>query len=77
MDRLDHYLMENRDWDPSYLRLMFSEDFYEFTDLWHSNVCDTELVQEMEKLDIYQPIVEDISMEDHVLLSAVEQIEKE
>ena len=31
----------------------------------------------MEKLDIYCPIVEDISMEDDVLVKAVEQIKYE
>ena len=46
MDVSDITLFNNRDWDPSYLAGIFSEDFYEFKDLWNnSNVNDVELVQ--------------------------------
>ena len=53
MDTIDNnYICQNKDWDPSYLAL-FGKDFDDFTDLWHSNG----------KLDIYSPIVQDISMD--------------
>ena len=77
MDTFDYYLSQNKDWDPSYLAMLFSQDFNDFSDLWCSETSDTELVKEMEKLDIYCPIVEDISMEDDVLVKAVEQIKYE
>ena len=51
----------NRDWDPSYLSEIFSQDFYEFGELWKSNLDDLALVDEVQKLEKYCPIVEDIS----------------
>ena len=77
MDISDSDLLSNRDWDPVYLCELFSEDFYEFKDLWKSNVNDMDLVEHSEKVERYVPIVEDISVEDEVLCSAVDQIEKE
>ena len=77
MDSYDLFLSQNLDWDPSYLAMLFSEDFDDYTELWSSNVEDCELVQEMNKLDIYSPITEDISMDDDSLLEAVEKIEYE
>ena len=77
MDTFDWYLSRNRDWDPSYLAMLFSEDFNNCSDLWNSNVDDSELVKEMNKLEIYQPFVEDISMDDCDLLQVVEKIEHE
>ena len=77
MDTFDYYLSRDKDWDPSYLAMLFSQDFNDFSDLRCSETSDTELVKEMEKLDIYCPIVEDISMEDDVLVKAVEQIKYE
>ena len=45
MDTLDNVLLMNRDWDPTYLRDIFSEDFYEFKDLWSSYMNDMDLVE--------------------------------
>ena len=59
------------------MSLLFNDQFYDFSDLWRSNVTDTELVSSYEKMDIYSPIVEDISLEDEVLCKAVEDIEYE
>ena len=77
MEVSDECFVENRDWDPSYLALLFSEEFNDFGDLWKSNVTDMELVSEVNKLEAYCPIVEDISLEDEVLCTAVERIEEE
>ena len=77
MDTYDLLLSQNRDWDLSYLAMLFSEDFDDYSDLWASNVNDSELVQEMNKLEIYAPVVEDISMDDDTLVHAVEKIENE
>ena len=79
MDVSDYYLLQNRDWDPSYLSQLFSELFYyDFTDLWNTgNMNDMDLVSAVEKVEKYSPIVEDISLDDEVLCAAVEQIEDE
>ena len=77
MDTYDLLLSQNRDWDLSYLAMLFSEDFDDYSDLWASNVNDSELVQEMNKLEIYAPVVEDISMDDDTLVHAVAKIENE
>ena len=74
MDLSDEYISNNRDWDPSYL---CNQDFYEFSDMWCSNITDMEIVKETEKVETYCPITEDISMDDTVLCSAVKKIEKE
>ena len=75
----DRIFTANRDWDPVYLRYIFSQDFYEFRDLWASNVCDKDLVgvAECTETSPYSPIVKDISLDDATLCDAVEQIEKE
>ena len=57
--------------EPYYLSDIFSQDFYEFQDLWKSNVLDSQLVQSVTKLEKYSPKVEDISMEDEVLYQTV------
>ena len=77
MDVADVSLIRNRDWDPGYLRTLFDEDFYEFGDLWKSNVQDEELVRESNRLEHYCPITEDISLDDNVLCEAVEHVEEE
>ena len=77
MEISDRYFVTNRDWDSCYLRELISEDFYEFKDLWQSNVGDVELVKEVEKVDKYSPVVEDISLDDATLYNAVEEIENE
>ena len=73
----DITFMRNRDWDPLYFRELYSEDFYEFSQLCQSGVRDSKLVAEMEKFEPYCPVTEDISMDDQELCSAVEQIEHE
>ena len=52
MDLSDRIFMANHDWDPNYLKYIFTQDFYEFRELWQSNVCDTELLQ----AEWYSPI---------------------
>ena len=77
MEISDANLVSNRDWDPCYLRELFSEDFFEFKEHWDKSISDAALNSEMEKLDKYSPIVEDITLEDEVLYNAVERIEDE
>ena len=78
MDVLDYHLSRNRDWDPNYLDRILSEDFYDFSELWNTGcIKDMDLVKEVEKIERYSPIVEDISLEDDVLCSAVQRIENE
>ena len=77
MDVSDTWLWSNRDWDPSYLSSIFDKDFYDFNDLWLSNINDMELLEAGKDVERYYPIVEDISMDDHELCSAVERIEEE
>ena len=77
MEVSDNYFMNNRDWDPVYLQDLFREDFFDFTEHWSSPLSDAELNQEMDKLEKYCPITEDISMEDEVLCQVVEKIEHE
>ena len=77
MDISDSSLLSNRDWDPSYLALLFSEDFDDYSNLWNSEMSDMELVCETNKVEKYCPIVEDISIEDDVLCQEVECIEKQ
>ena len=79
MELSDRDLLMNMDWDPSYLRLLFKDDFNDNSNLWHSNVCDDELVKECVRVEHepYCPITEDISLDDSTLCRAVEQIEEE
>ena len=77
MELLDRIFTVNRDWDPTYLRYVFSQDFYEFRELWNNNTGDHELVREVEKSERYSPIVEDISLDDDTLYNAVAQIEEQ
>ena len=79
MEVPDKMFTVNRDWDPSYLHELMSGDFFEFSELWTSNVGDNELVKETNRVERerYCPVVEDISIEDDVLCSAVEKIEEE
>ena len=77
MDVSDTWLWSNRDWDPSYLSSIFDKDFYDFNDLWLSNINDMELLEAGKDVERYCPIVEDISMDDQELCEAVEQIEYE
>ena len=77
MELSDKTLWSNRDWDPSYLSELFKEDFYDFSNMWSSNVTDNEIITETEKVERYCPITEDISLDDNVLCRAVEKIEEE
>ena len=77
METSDSCLLMNRDWDPTYLSTIFEGDFYDFSDLWQSNVNDMDLVNIVNEVEKYSPIVEDISMDDNELCSAVERIELE
>ena len=77
MELSDEILCSNFDWDPGYLSFLFSEDFNDFSDLWSSNVSDGKLLKEMDKVECYAPIVEDISLDDDILCHAVEKIESE
>ena len=77
MDIPDGVLSRNRDWDPGYLRELLQSDFYDFNELWSSNVNDEELVLETNRVEKYCPIIEDITIEDDILCDAVEKIEEE
>ena len=77
MEVSDSLIMEICDWDLNYLRVLFDQEFYDFTDHWKSNVMDSDLVKETEYAERYCPVVEDISLDDNVLYEAVEHIEEE
>ena len=77
MDVSDAVIWRNKDWDPSYLLDIFTEDFYNFDELWDNSLTDSDLVQGVSKMEKYCPVVEDISMDDEELCKAVEQIEYE
>ena len=77
MESSDSDILAHRDWDPSYLQQLFSHDFFEYPELWVSNVTDGDLNKEMDKLDRYCLVTEDISLEDDVLYNAVGKIEHE
>lgn len=77
MDISDSNMLRNRDWDPCYLAEVFTQDFFEFNELWSSDVTDKQLVENSNKLEKYSPIVEDISMDDETLCAAVEEIEEQ
>ena len=51
------------------------DDLYEINNLWTSNINDMDLLQEIETIERHFPITEDISLDNEVLCSAVEQIE--
>ena len=73
----DCNLLLYRDWDPAYLASIFDSDFNDNTDLWNNSMDDLEVVHVAKHGERYCPIVEDISMDDFELCSAVEQIESE
>ena len=75
MELSDEFLWQNRDWDPSYLKDLMDTDFNDLSDLWSSNVRDSELVSEVERVERYCPITEDISLDDDTLCHAVDTIE--
>ena len=74
----DEDLLVNLDWDPLYLRSIFDINFNDMSDLWNcDSISDSDLLQMFSTSEIYSPITEDITIEDHVLLKAVSQIESE
>ena len=56
---------------------IFDKSFDNISELWLDGVEDSVLLKEMENYECYCPIVEDISLEDDELCSAVERIEYE
>ena len=78
MELSDRIFTVNRDWDPSYLRYVIDQDFYDFRDLWANALPDEELLRATESSpERYCPIVEDISVDDDTLYEAVAKIEEE
>ena len=77
MESSDSVFLANRDWDPSYLKQIMSDDFYDFSELWNIITSHNELLQASTTVDKYCPVVEDISMDGVTLCEAVEKIEKE
>ena len=73
MDSGDIHLWVNRDWDPLYLSLIFDVDFNDFSELWESNITDCDIVTALDSMESYCPIVEDITMDDYELCSAVDR----
>ena len=67
----------NLDWDPSYLLLIFDQDFYDMSELWNasSSISDSDILKAMYQK--YSPIIEDISIDDDSLCEAVEAIENQ
>ena len=79
MEISDGLLWSNRDWDPSYLCKVMNQDFFDYNELWSGSLefNDTELVENVNKIERYCPEVEDISLDDESLLNAVTDIENE
>ena len=77
MDLSDKALLSNSDWDPTYLSSIFDMDFHDLSELWGYGMGDSELVDVVNKVEKYCPIVEDISIEHTVLCEVVERIETE
>ena len=77
MEISDDLLMRNIDLDPSYLSSIFDIEFSDCSELWVNEMDDSQLLQVVEQTEKYCPVVEDISLDDNVLYSAVEQIETE
>ena len=70
-------LFDNLDWDPCYLAELFKEDFFDLSHLWIDTVTDMEMLEFSNKFEKYNPCVEDISLEDDILVDAVNRIESE
>ena len=49
-------LFMNRDWDRCYLNDILSQDFYEFTNMWDSNIYDMDLIEAVKFVEKYSPI---------------------
>ena len=77
MELCNRIFTTNTDWDPTYLKYIFTQDFYEFHELWGNSVGDSELVKVAEAPERYNPIIEDILSDDEMLYDAVAHIEEE
>ena len=77
MDLPECALVCNRDWDPCYLKDIFYVSFDDCSDLWSDSFTDMDLLEHVECVEQYCPVVEDISLDDSTLCEAVEQIENE
>ena len=77
MEVPDICFLWNRDWDPYYFGEIFQHDFYDYSDMWSNDIGDTELLESVNKIKTYCPVVEDISFDDNELCQAVEWIEEE
>ena len=64
MDLADRMFLTNRDWDPCYLHDIVTQDWFDFRELWQSNICDKELIHAVEEHERYYHVVEDISLDD-------------
>ena len=51
MDTSDYLMSMSKDWDPEYLSTIFDVDFDDVSELWSSNIGDTQLVKEVEKIE--------------------------
>ena len=60
---------------PTYLNDSFSQAFFEINNLWSSKMSDKDLVHMVETIEKYNPLVEDISLNNATLYGAVEKIE--
>ena len=77
MEVSDSFMLNNCDWDPAYLSELVQADFYDFKELWGTNVMDTDLVREVERVERYSPTVEDISLDDETLCKALDDIDSQ
>ena len=77
MELPDSVLFQNCDLDLVYLASIFDIEFTEYLDLWASNMEDSELLEVVNHVESYFPIVEDISLDDSELCSAVEAIQSQ
>ena len=51
MEVVDSIMCRNRDWDPLYLVDIFNQYFYDYTDLWKSNIEDSDIISKVEKVE--------------------------
>ena len=56
MEISDDILLNNRDWDPSYLCDIVEVDFNDMSELWGADVVDMDLVRECDQIERYCPI---------------------
>ena len=73
MECLDGALTCNSDWDPMYLSEIFSQDFFVLIICGQVIVCPRPHSC-VETIKRYNPLVEDISLDDETLCQAVEEM---